>query len=783
MDNAGTGVTLTGTWTTSTNTPVATDYYNTNFLHDGSTGKGTKRAKFTPVLPSDGRYQVLARWPAAGNRANNTPFEVSSNSGTVTVSLSQQVNNATWMSLGTYECNAQSATGPASVTVRNDGTTGYVVADAIKWVRVGDITPTPTPTPTATPTKTPTPTPVPTPTPTKTPTPTATPTATATPSATPTATPTTTAPNPQVPQNGSNTFDATGTAKGGATNTWEIYAPNGTLLAASGSSSSAPVNGWNVVTSLQGYTGTSPSGFVRFTVSAPANAPVAANYEVRVGYYYANMAARTSRKFDVVPAVVPTPTPTTAPPYPDAMIRLAPPDNQDPSAYVGDNLYNLDGTGQSASAVTIRGQAVAFHVNVQNDGALAGSFTVKLPAAPTGWTATLFDALAGGANITTAASSAGWPTPSLAPGASRALLLSLSPSATATSGASLLVKVQSASGTLVDAVQANTNLQWLAGVEYSLDASVTWAAVPSSRALKVAQDGVISFRAVKGAAGASWPTIRESADDALPQWQLGSTKLNGETVSLQFRDATPAGSASQTVTVKCGNTLSATVRVTPKYDVLIAPVADVALVGPGPATLRFKPLLVVVTDDDNTPVAGVKVRLSALYENGTSSGEIGAAGAEGDIVTTDAQGRSATTWTTGARKGQVTFLAEVLDEDGEATGTADHTATLLSAPYLRLDTGSWQEDAAGAWSRTVSVSAWFYEEKIGGRGVQLSALVKDGNDAALTGWTTAAPFDNATGTTDANGVFTTTQRWNPPQGSEGEWPHDYDVSVAVELSN
>jgi len=90
MDNLSPGVTLTGSWTTSTNTA---GYYGTNYIHDGATGKGTKTAQFTPTL-SAGTYEVFAYWPAAGTRSTAVPFAITHAAGTQNVSVNEAANAA-----------------------------------------------------------------------------------------------------------------------------------------------------------------------------------------------------------------------------------------------------------------------------------------------------------------------------------------------------------------------------------------------------------------------------------------------------------------------------------------------------------------------------------------------------------------------------------------------------------------------------------------------------------------------------------------------------------------
>jgi hypothetical protein len=159
-------------------------------------------------------------------------------------------------------------------------------------------------------------------------------------------------------------------------------------------------------------------------------------------------------------------------------------------------------------------------------------------------------------------------------------------------------------------------------------------------------------------------------------------------------------------------------------------------------------------------------------------GEINETGQEQADVVTGAGGTAQAMWTSGSAAGTVTVHAEVLQTDGSPLDVSDATTIDAALPYLRLDYGQWQEDATGNWSRSVQASVWFWNEKLAGRGVQLSSTVLlDG--VAVAG--NPAPLDATAGTTNANGVFVTTQRWNPPQ--EGEWPHDYEITVNTSLAN
>jgi len=125
------GVATTGTWTAST---AVGPYYASNYLHDGNTGKGSGSVTFTPNMKTAGSYEVYLRWNSpAGLRASNVPVDIHySGSGSNTVTVDQTQNGGVWVPIGIYPFAA--GTG-GNVVIRNGGTTNYVVADAVRFIR------------------------------------------------------------------------------------------------------------------------------------------------------------------------------------------------------------------------------------------------------------------------------------------------------------------------------------------------------------------------------------------------------------------------------------------------------------------------------------------------------------------------------------------------------------------------------------------------------------------------------------------------------------------------
>ena len=127
------GVVRTGAWVAGTSTTYLPSSYDGGYWHDGNTGKGTKSVEFTPSLTAAGAYEVFLWYCYSTNPshiANGVPVDVLHAGVTATVSVDMVGTGGQWVSLGTY---AFDALGSESVTIRTDGTTSYVAADAVKW--------------------------------------------------------------------------------------------------------------------------------------------------------------------------------------------------------------------------------------------------------------------------------------------------------------------------------------------------------------------------------------------------------------------------------------------------------------------------------------------------------------------------------------------------------------------------------------------------------------------------------------------------------------------------
>ncbi|NJM16326.1 MAG: hypothetical protein HC896_13965 [Bacteroidales bacterium] len=117
LDNsAATGITLEGSWSTSTS---STGYIGTNYLHDGNTGKGTKSVTYVPDLPVAGNWEVFVRYTSASNRASNVPVEICPGDAPVNdppaVSVTSPANGASFTEGSNVTINASASDSDGSI--------------------------------------------------------------------------------------------------------------------------------------------------------------------------------------------------------------------------------------------------------------------------------------------------------------------------------------------------------------------------------------------------------------------------------------------------------------------------------------------------------------------------------------------------------------------------------------------------------------------------------------------------------------------------------------------
>jgi hypothetical protein len=112
----------------------------------------------------------------------------------------------------------------------------------------------------------------------------------------------------------------------------------------------------------------------------------------------------------------PPPPPPPATRQPDNLVK-----NSGESTYLGDNVYNTDGTSQTKVQSVKSGRSATFHMMIQNDGSATDSFTVQGNGSSTGFTVKYYAGLSGGADITTTVTSGSYTVTNLGPGANQVI--------------------------------------------------------------------------------------------------------------------------------------------------------------------------------------------------------------------------------------------------------------------------------------------------------------------------------------------------------------------------
>jgi hypothetical protein len=104
------------------------------YLHDGDEDKGKMRVRFVPRLPQAGKYAVRLYYPPASNRASNAVVVIHSTAGEKRLTVDQRkALPEGGLLLGEFDFAAGQS---GWVEIRNEGTKGHVIADAVQFVPV-----------------------------------------------------------------------------------------------------------------------------------------------------------------------------------------------------------------------------------------------------------------------------------------------------------------------------------------------------------------------------------------------------------------------------------------------------------------------------------------------------------------------------------------------------------------------------------------------------------------------------------------------------------------------
>lgn len=136
IDNSDTTeVSTSGSWRVAT---YLDGYYGPDYLHDINAGKGAKTVEFTTALPESTTYEVALWYPAQANLSPAVPVDIIHAGGSTPVLVDQTVHGGQWHTLGTFHFNADRQ---VRVRISNAGTTGYVVADAVRFRSLYSVAP------------------------------------------------------------------------------------------------------------------------------------------------------------------------------------------------------------------------------------------------------------------------------------------------------------------------------------------------------------------------------------------------------------------------------------------------------------------------------------------------------------------------------------------------------------------------------------------------------------------------------------------------------------------
>mgnify|MGYP000932360708 CR=1 FL=1 len=114
-------------------------YVGEGYLHDNNEGKGLKTLSFVARVPKAGRYEVRLAWAPGAGRAASIPIMISSAEGDFPLRIDQSGTppvEGRFTSLGEYRFETNGAN---FVLISNEGTEGYVVADAVQFLPVGQV--------------------------------------------------------------------------------------------------------------------------------------------------------------------------------------------------------------------------------------------------------------------------------------------------------------------------------------------------------------------------------------------------------------------------------------------------------------------------------------------------------------------------------------------------------------------------------------------------------------------------------------------------------------------
>jgi hypothetical protein len=125
-----------GEWSNSKHTA---GFIGDGYKTDDNKDKGSKTITFTPKIPKSGRYEVRFAYPPMANRAKKVPVHIFHADGEEKVLVDETLEpplDGRFVSLGRFRFEQD---GAGYVLVSNDGTKGFVVADAMQFLSEEDL--------------------------------------------------------------------------------------------------------------------------------------------------------------------------------------------------------------------------------------------------------------------------------------------------------------------------------------------------------------------------------------------------------------------------------------------------------------------------------------------------------------------------------------------------------------------------------------------------------------------------------------------------------------------
>jgi hypothetical protein len=117
---------FSGEWTAS---HAVRPFRGDGYRHEGAGSHGPAAAVFPAVLPARGRYEVRIASAAHDNRARQVLVQIVTSAGLREIRVDQRKGgDPLFLSAGVFDLPAHT-----SVTLRNDGAGGHVIADAVQF--------------------------------------------------------------------------------------------------------------------------------------------------------------------------------------------------------------------------------------------------------------------------------------------------------------------------------------------------------------------------------------------------------------------------------------------------------------------------------------------------------------------------------------------------------------------------------------------------------------------------------------------------------------------------